>query len=162
MRTSFLRLSTFRPLDETHEMIVPFLPLGSFTIMLTSIMPIVSTIVNSGWGTNDRYSITGALIAGAISAIQSRTTNKVWWHTISVFVASVFLGIIIPALIMFWKYADQWDNLTWHSWAGMGFVAGLGGWALTDMICKKLVPATVDRIEKRARIIIGTDTQEIK
>lgn len=99
----------------------------------------------------DIVAVLGAMLAAVVAVIEARKKDRSTGHTISVLIASAFLGSVMPGtLINLWS-PDLGARLTWHAWAVCGFIIGLLGWAGTVaiMALRSRVPGIVNTAADR-------------
>lgn len=114
------------PLTETAS--ISYILLSSVTTAT------VSLLASSSPGTEDAWSVIGAMFAGCISVMHAMSSKRSRLDLICVLIASAFCGAIAPGVLIRVYYPALVESFTWHSWAGLGFVAGLAGWSLTRFL----------------------------
>jgi hypothetical protein len=107
----------------------PFsLPLAAFALCA---VPALLAVIG-GPATEDIYAVIGAMLAAVVVLVDySSSYKRGTMKFISVFISSATIGSFGPGIAAHWLMADQTPSLTWHMWAGLGFVFGLAGWVLT-------------------------------
>ncbi len=76
----------------------------------------------------DIAAVLGAVLASVIAVIDARKKDKSTGHTVSVLIASGFLGGMLPGALLPLKWPDI--VLPWQAWSSIGFFTGLLGWAI--------------------------------
>lgn len=121
------------------------------TIPILAAAAVASVLSSAGGPTvSDTWSAFGAVLAAAITVLEGRQKNRGLWQLIPVFIGSIAFGMIFPGAVIHTYFSDH--QFTWHIWAGLGFIAGLGGWALTHAIVSffaKRAPAMISKIADR-------------
>lgn len=107
-------------------------------------------------GAQDVASVMGAIFASTIAGISARTTFKTSGHVFSVLIASAFVGSVLPGILVGYYTPKFWNELTWHAWAGMGFVCGLLGWTFTHAIMTTVSKAFEKWFERKVNSQIET------
>ena len=90
---------------------------------VTAVVAVVQSSINP-----DIAAVLGAMLAAVIAVIEARKKDRSTEHTISVLIASAFLGGILPGAVLPLKWPDI--VLPWQAWAAIGFFTGLLGWAV--------------------------------
>lgn len=103
----------------------------SLLAMAAAAIPLLAT---SSPTTADVYAVLGAILATFISLSEGHSRGRTFSHRMSVGLASAAVGAFTPGLLIFHFWPARSAVLTWHSWAALGFVFGLGGWALTHAV----------------------------
>ena len=115
--------------------ICPFtFPLATFALCA---VPALLAVLG-GPATEDIYAVIGAMLAAVVVLVDFsssyRAQKRGTLQFITVFISSSFIGSIGPGSAAHWLMADQTVSLTWHMWAALGFIFGLGGWVLTRSV----------------------------
>jgi hypothetical protein len=124
-------------------------------VQLASIAGIVPVIGLAQPQADDVYSVIGAMLASVIVLVDyngTPGTRRGIGHLIAVFIACAFCGSIGPGVILYNWFDEFALRLTWHGWAGAGFVFGLLGWVLTRSALWAFnthVPGAVDDLIQR-------------
>lgn len=121
------------------------LPVTVPIIVAAAYASILSSTAAGGPTVSDTWSSFGAVLAAAITVLEGRQRNRALWQLIPVFIGSIAVGMIVPGAVIHTYFIDK--RFTWHIWSGLGFLAGLGGWAITHAI--------VIFFSKRAHAIIA-------
>lgn len=79
----------------------------------------------------DAWSVIGAMLAGGISMAHAVRAKRSMLDLGCVLVAAAVCGSILPGAIIYLQCPEVAPRLTWHAWAGMGFIGGLAGWSFT-------------------------------
>lgn len=99
-------------------------------------MPIASALVATlaTPTTLDAWAAVGASVGSMIAVIEALKKDRSWPHLASVLGASWFLGLIGPAVIVQFFAPEIKPQLSWHAWAGLGFLVALVGWAVVAAV----------------------------
>lgn len=84
--------------------------------------------------TLDAWAAVGASVGAMIAVIEALKKDRSWTHLASVLAASWFLGLIGPAVIVQFAAPEMKPQLSWHAWAGLGFLVALVGWAVVAAV----------------------------
>lgn len=122
---------------------------SSFTEAATFILSLgASAVVAVGQSpmNPDIVAVLGAMLAAVLAVLEARKKDRTLGHTVSVLIASAFVGSVLPGAIVWTWWPDRVAVMSWHVWAGMGFVVGLLGWAFVAavMALKGRVPGAVN------------------
>jgi hypothetical protein len=94
----------------------------------------------------DMVAVLGAMLATVVAVLEARKKDRSMGHTVSVLIASAFVGSVLPGGVMWTWWPERVPALSWHVWAALGFIAGLLGWAFTAavMALRSRVPGAVN------------------
>ncbi len=133
----------FSRLDESAEppTAMPVtVAIASLPVLATLLsIPVVAVVVKNPESA-DAWSVVGAIFAAVITLIDARKKDKDLGLTVSAFMGSSITGALAPGIVYTWGVWRGWwthelaERLTWHAWAGAGFVAGLHGWAFVHLM----------------------------
>lgn len=101
----------------------------------------------------DTWSAFGAMLASVITVFYARQSDRSLDYLVCVFIGSVFAGIVLPGAVV--HTVRPGSSFTWHIWSGLGFVCGLGGWALTHALRGFFTARAPAILEWVARRIFG-------
>jgi hypothetical protein len=114
---------------------MPIKTISIFTFGWIS-LPIASAVVATlaTPTTLDAWAAVGASVGAMIAVIENLKKDRSWSHLASVLASSWFLGLIAPAVLVTFFKPEIKTELSWHAWAGMGFLVSLVGWAMTAAV----------------------------
>lgn len=104
---------------------------AGYFIMASIASAIVAQLAATTPNADDAWSIIGAMLAGGISVAHAMRSKRSTLDLACVVVAAAVCGSVIPGLVIYTKWPELVPQLSWHAWAGMGFVGGLAGWSFT-------------------------------
>ena len=99
---------------------------GGATVAVSTLVAVIQTQFGP-----DIVAAIGASVASLVVAIEANKKQRDMWQTISVVVSSIAAGWILPGVIVWGLFPQSYSTLLWQAWAGLGFVFGLLGWAIT-------------------------------
>jgi len=82
----------------------------------------------------DLMAFVGAVVAAIVTVLEAVEHERKLSHRVMVFLSSVVVGSVGPGGIVWKFYRDQFETLSWHAWAGLGFAGGLLGWAVVSAL----------------------------
>lgn len=132
---------------------------------LAFLLPIAAVTVVSNAGkvpdTMDAFSVVGAMFATLIVLVESGlgTKTKSRLEFVAISIACSFVGSVGPGLVFSLMHWDK-DILTWHAWAALGFLFGLGGWVLSHSSLWALNNYLPDFVEWAAKSRLGRKKPE--
>lgn len=117
---------------------------ASITVLATASTAVIA-VVRSELNP-DIVAALGAMLAAVIAMIEARKKDRSLGHTISVLIASAFVGCVVPGAAIWTWLPEAAPKLPWQAWAACGFVTGLLGWAFTAavMALRSRVPGLVN------------------
>lgn len=115
----------------THDMPIPESVSGAYFILASISSAVVAHLAATTPNAEDAWSVIGAMLAGGISVAHAMRAKRSTLDLACVLVAAAFCGSILPGALINLKFPEVASSLTWHAWAGMGFIGGLAGWSFT-------------------------------
>jgi hypothetical protein len=134
--------------SNTRQM-TPYLDPCMIAAALMSLIPAVASAAGANFapGQHDFMAALGAGPAAVIVLLYCQRKGRGLNETVSAFLASIGVGVIVPGAAL-WNWAPQFaQNATWHIWAAAGMFCALGGWAL--------VLAVIVALELRAPKVVN-------
>jgi hypothetical protein len=147
--------SRSRQWDAGLHLTTPLLRIVTSLPLLASIIIMPAVIAVMGPGTNDQYSLVGAVVAAVITLVAVRKYDQTAMNSVCAVLGSVTVGVTCPGLLVAF---GQWKGLvddhtynfiTWHMWVLMGLVCGLFGWVAAQLVYNmgsKVLPTVADWI----------------
>lgn len=117
---------------------------------------------------DDVYSVIGAMLASVIVLVDYNGTpgsRRGVAQLLAVFISCAFCGSIGPGVILYNWSGELAARLTWHGWAGAGFVFGLLGWVLTRSALwafNNRIPGAVDQLLQHKLKQTGVEPEKDK
>ena len=109
------------------------LSLASMGMTMTPLAAALVAVITTPT-TTDAWAAVGASVGSMIVVVDSLKKDRSIMHLACVLASSWFLGLILPAVVVqFWQ-PSLMQLLSWHAWAGMGFMVSLFGWGITAVI----------------------------
>lgn len=101
-------------------------------ILLSGVASMATVVASMQVEGRDTFCIVGAVLASVVVVLgmQGRTRREI----VSCLLSSSFVGAILPGLVVHFLWPEQFSKLTWHAWAGLGFIGGGLGWGLTKAV----------------------------
>lgn len=103
----------------------------SYAVFASIASSAVALLSSSTPAPEDAWAVIGAMMAGTIVVIHAMRSQKSMWDLAAVLVAAAFCGSVAPGLLIDIQFPHIAERMTWHTWAGAGFVFGLAGWSIT-------------------------------
>ncbi len=103
------------------------LALDCIVAALASIVTIAASMTPSP---PDMVAAIGAMLATVIAVLEARKKDRSLGNTVGVILGSAVTGSVTPGIVLWNFFPSIAERLTWHAWAGSGFIVGLCGWAL--------------------------------
>jgi len=99
----------------------------------------------------DIVAAVGAAVAGFIACVDANRKQHDSWQTTCVFVASVAVGWMAPGALVWFAFPSHFASMPWQAWAGLGFIFGLLGWAVTVGILalRNRIPGVIGEFANR-------------
>jgi hypothetical protein len=101
-------------------------------LYLSLMMPAVAVVAMEG-AHNDMAAVLGAMFAAVIVVFDFQAKselNRKITQFLPIFMASGFIGSVGPGITFHTFFPDIMERITWHGWAGIGFLYSLAGWVL--------------------------------
>jgi hypothetical protein len=139
--------------DAGLHLTTPLLRIVTSLPLLATFVIFPAVVAVMGPGTNDQYSLVGAVVAAVITLVAVRKYDQTAMNSVCAVLGSVTVGVTCPGLLVAF---GQWKGLvddhtfnyiTWHMWVLMGLVCGLTGWMAAQSIynlATKTVPTITD------------------
>lgn len=115
----------------TRNMPLPESVTAGYFLLASITSAIVAHLAATTPNSDDAWSIIGAMLAGGISVAHAMRSKRSTLDLACVLVAAAVCGSVIPGVCIYTKWPEMVPLLSWHAWAGMGFVGGLAGWSFT-------------------------------
>lgn len=99
----------------------------------------------------DIVAAVGAAVAGFIASVEAQRRQRDFWQTTCVFVASIAVGWMAPGAMVWYFLPDHFTTMPWQAWAGLGFIFGLLGWAITAGILalRNRIPGVISELANK-------------
>lgn len=110
----------------------------------------------------DRYAAVGAAFSAVVVLVAVRQFDKSFGKFFSALIGTLIFGVCGPGLaVQYFQGSPSHLNwLDWKNWTLLGFVFGMGGWAITESLYNtlaKLVPSAVATLFRK---VFGRLAQE--
>ena len=114
-----------------HNMPLTQTVVGGYFLFASLGSALVAYLAATTPNADDAWSVMGSMLAGGISVAHAMRSKKSMLDLACVLVAAFVCGSVIPGVIIYTQWPESVKDLSWHAWAGMGFVGGLAGWSFT-------------------------------